>query len=174
MTIRYLLITLAVTAAAIFTACGGTTTGPETNNSASNARTNANSAPSNVNGPLTAATATPSQTVNNAPTLTPVYKAYCAAYVKKDEAAVRKAYSRATLAFFEANMKEDGVKSLIEYLSDDGISNEVCEVRNEIINGDTATAEITTKAYPKGFPVVFEKEDGQWKITNKRPEGALK
>lgn len=137
---------------------------------------NANSATSTVNAenPIKVQTPTPEATTNNAPTLTPVYKAYCAAFVKKDEAAVRKAYSKDTVAFFEKSMKEDGIKSLIEFLSDDGISNEVCEVRNEVITGDKATAIITTKGYPNGFPVLFEKEDGEWKLTNKRPEGALK
>jgi hypothetical protein len=94
--------------------------------------------------------------------------------VKKDEAAVRNAYTKDTVAFFEKEMKADGITSLIKFLEDDGITNEICDVKNEIITGDSASGEITTKTYPRGFRVVFEKENGVWKLTNKRPEGALK
>jgi hypothetical protein len=94
--------------------------------------------------------------------------------VKKDEAAVRNAYTKDTVAFFEKEMKADGITSLIKFLEDDGITNEICDVKNEIITGDSASGEITTKTYPRGFRVVFEKENGVWKLTNTRPEGALK
>ena len=159
-------------AAAVFAiGCGG---GAEVNKNTNASNTaNANTAKAN-NSSLTTTTPTPVATTNNAPTLTPVFKAYCAAYMKKDEAAVRAAYTKDSVAFFEKEMKADGEKTVIEHLSLDGISNEVCEVKNEIISGDTATADIVTKAYPQGFRVLFEKENGQWKLTNKRPEGALK
>ena len=71
-------------------------------------------------------------------------------------------------------MKEDNVRSLAEFLSEDQASNELCEARNEKISGDTATAEVRTKGYPNGITVVFVKENGEWKLTNRRPEGALK
>ncbi|HKX84119.1 MAG TPA: hypothetical protein VJL58_07865 [Pyrinomonadaceae bacterium] len=149
--------------------CGGGTEAPKNQNAA----TNANAAKGNT-GSLTTTTPTPVSTTNDAPTLKPVYKAYCAAYVKGDESAVRNSYTKDTVSFFEKDMKADNIKSLIKFLEDDGISNEVCDVKNEIISGDSASAEITTKAYPKGFRVVFEKENGAWKLTNKRPEGSLK
>ena len=62
----------------------------------------------------------PEATTNNAPTLTPVFKAYCDAWVKNDEAALRKVYSSDTLKGFEAEMKEDKAKSLIKFLETHG------------------------------------------------------
>lgn len=138
-------------------------------NSANNGSTNTNAAKANTNNPLAVATPAPEQTTNNAPALTPVYKAYCAAMVKKDEAALRKIYSKDTIEYFEKEMKADGVKSLLEYLKDDQVSNELCEVRNEQITGDSAVAEIRTKGYPNGIKVVFVKEGSEWKLTNRSP-----
>ncbi len=164
---NYLLIT-AILSAVLVSACGES---PATNNTANRAN---NAAPANNGGPLAATTPTPESTTNNAPTLTPVYKAYCAAWVKKDEAALRKIYSSDTIADFEKTMKEDGIKTLVDFLSDDKASNELCEARNEKITGETATAEVKTLGYPNGILVVFVKENGEWKLTNRRPEGALK
>lgn len=168
----YLLTVLFVTT--LIAACGGAA---ESNTNSTN-KTNANSPTTPVNtgkeNPLAARTPTPEQTTNNAPTISPVYKAYCAAWVKKDEAGLRKVYSSDTIKDFEKQMKEDGVKTLVEFLSDDQASNELCEARNEKISGDTATAEVRTKGYPSGITVVFVKENGEWKLTNRRPEGALK
>ena len=152
-------------------ACGDSTTPTNSNNAAANRPANVST---NGNGGLTPQTPTPEATTNNAPTLTPVYKAYCAAWVKKDEAALRKIYSSDTIADFEKKMKADGIKSLADFLSDDKASNELCEARNEKISGETATAEVRTLGYPNGIVVVFVKENGEWKLTNRRPEGALK
>ena len=104
----------------------------------------------------------------------PVYKAYCAAAAKNDDAGIRKVYSTDSLKAFEIQMKKDGVKTLAEFLSDDQASNELCDVRNEQINGDTGVAEVRTKGYPNGIEIVFARENGEWKITNRRPDGALK
>lgn len=166
----YLLIAL-ILSSLLIAACGDSTTPTNSNNAAANRPANGNT---NANSVLAAQTPTPEATSNNAPTLTPVYKAYCAAWVKKDEAALRKVYSSDTIADFEKTMKEDGIKSLADFLSDDKASNELCEARNEKISGDTATAEVRTLGYPNGIVVVFVKENGEWKLTNRRPEGALK
>lgn len=170
----YLFIATVFTAL-LFSACGETPTNTNTNANAA-ANRSSNTAPNtNIDkNPLAAQTPTPESTTNNAPTLTPVYKAYCAAWVKKDEAALRKIYSSDTVADFEKKMKLDGVKSLVDFLADDKASNELCEARNEKIAGDTATAEVRTLGYPTGIVVVFVKENGEWKLTNRRPEGALK
>jgi len=171
---KHIILYTAILSTLLFAACGGS---PEANNSTSN-KSNGNGVNANVNvakkDPTAPETPTPEATTNNAPTLAPVYKVYCAAWVKKDEAALRKIYSSDTIKDFEKQMKEDGIKTLVEFLSDDQASNELCEARNEKISGDTATAEVRTKGYPSGILVVFVKEGGEWKLTNKRPEGALK
>ncbi|HLA94211.1 MAG TPA: hypothetical protein VK612_00715 [Pyrinomonadaceae bacterium] len=162
--------------ASFIAACGGTTEPSANGTNAVNGvnAPNTNAPVNKVNGPLTTVTATPAATTNNAPTLSPVYKAYCAAWVKNDEAALRKIYSTDTIKEFEKQMKEENVKTLVKFLSDDQASNELCEARNETITGDSATAEVRTKGYPNGIVIIFVKEGGEWKMTNRRPEGSLK
>ena len=133
--------------------CGGT---PNTN-TATNANTPAANTPAK------------DEKTNAAPTLTPVFKAYCDAMVKKDEAALRKVYSSETLKYFEEEMKADKIKSLLKYLEDDAVSGNICEVRNEVITGDKAVAEIRADSYPNGIKIEFVKENGEWKLTNKSP-----
>jgi L,D-peptidoglycan transpeptidase YkuD (ErfK/YbiS/YcfS/YnhG family) len=110
---------------------------------------------------------------NSTPTLMPVFKAYCSALVKKDDAGLRRVYARDTIEDFERMMKEHGITRLSEFLSDDLASNEFCETRNERIMGDSAVAEVRTNGYPNGIIVVFAKEAGEWRITNRRPEKAF-
>lgn len=156
----------------VITACSGGDNSANLNTPNKNATNNANAG--NTDNPLAITTPTPKPTTNNAPTLTPVYKAYCEASDKKDEAGIRRLYSADTLKEFAVKMKRDGIKTLVEFLSDDQASMALCEVRNEQINGDTAIAEVRTKAYPNWPEVIFVKENGEWKITNRRPEGSLK
>ena len=108
-------------------------------------------------------------TTNDAPTVGKAFKAYCDAMTKKDEAAVRKVFSAETLKIHETNAKEEK-KSLLEYLADDRVSNKLCEVRNEKIEGDVAIAEVKTEGAPNGFKVKFVKENGEWKVTNEFPD----
>ena len=168
----YIATVLAV--ATLISACGGTV--ETTNIINANANANANrAANANVNNdPLRTERTAPEATTNNAPTLAPVYKAYCAAWEKKDEKALRSIYSSDTLQDFERQMKEDNIRSLSEFLAEDNASTSLCEARNEKISGDIATAEVRTKGYPNGITAVFVKENGEWKLTNRRPEGALK
>lgn len=156
---------------AILSGCGGTET-PTNNNVTTNAPTNApvtngNSTNENV---ITTNKKTPEPTTNEAPTLTPVFKAYCDAKTKGDEAALRKVYSAKTLQQFEKEMKEEGEKSLVKYLEVDKVSNKMCEIRNEKIEGDTAVAEIKTEGMPNGIKVKFVKENGEWKLTTEIPD----
>ena len=157
----YLLIATVFTAL-LSSACGDSTTTTNVNVNANRAN---NAAPVNTNsgGPLAPTTPTPESTTNNAPTLTPVYKAYCAAWVKKDEAALRKIYSSDTIADFEKTMKEDGIRSLVDFLSDDKASNELCEARNEKITGNNATVEYLTET-GSWKTMDFEKIGGEWKL----------
>lgn len=149
-----------------FSACGGGTT-PTPNANVANANSNAANGATDDPTKTTKATADP--ITNNGPTLTPVFKAYCDAWVKGDDAALRKVYSSDTLKIFDAQMKEEKAKNLLKLLEDDKVSGTPCEVRNEVITGDTAVARIVADKYPNGIPVVFVKENGEWKLTNKSP-----
>lgn len=148
-------------------ACGG----PATENSNSSKKNPANNVSNSVSSnPLETKKSEPVTTTNNAPTLTPVFKAYCEAWTKNDEAALRRVYSKDTIKFFEDQMKLEKAKSLIKYLEPtDKVSGNPCEATNEKIEGDKAQARIRTDKYPNGIEVVFVKEDGEWKITNKSP-----
>jgi hypothetical protein len=146
----------------LLTACGGGTNTPNT------AQVNSNTAVNNSNT-LDTVKATPAAKTNDAPTLTPVFKAYCEAKIKNDDAALRKVYSSDTIRSFEADMKSEKIKSLAEYLKDDRVSEKLCEISNEKIEGDRATALTKTDSYPNGIEVVFQKENGEWKMTNKSP-----
>ena len=145
-------------------ACGGNT--PPNNAPVNNG--NANVPQTNVNSPVAVTTPTPATTTNDAPTLSPVYKAFCAAFAKKDEAAIRKVYSAETLKNFEEQMKDNNIKSLLKFLEDDDPAG-TCSVKNEVITGDKAVGELVARAYPNGFKIVFVKENGEWKMTNQSP-----
>ncbi len=151
----------------ILTGCPGNQPTPNTNST--NVPANISNK-NTVNSELNTVAKTPEATTNNAPTLTPVFKAYCDAMTKKDEAALRKLYSAATLKSLEADMKAENEKSLVKYLEADQVSNKLCEVRNEKIEGDTGIAEVKTEGAPNGFPIKFVKENGEWKLTTESPE----
>jgi hypothetical protein len=151
----------------ILTGCPGEQ--PKTNPN-SNANLTTVNDPNKTNSTLTTTKTPTAATTNNAPTLTPVFKAYCDAMTKKDEAALRKVYSAATLKAFEEDMKSLKEKSLAKYLEADQVSNELCEVRNETIEGDVGIAEVKTKGMPNGAKIKFVKENGEWKLTTDSPE----
>ena len=159
---RYLIIFL-ISISIALAGCGSDTA---VNTNTGNANT-ANTAKANTNSPVAVTTPTPDSVTNNAPTLTPVYKAYCAAVVKKDEAAIRKYFTADTLKSFEEGMKDENIKKLSEYV--DKVTNEVCEVSNERIKGDKAVAKVKTVSYPNGFEVLFVNEGGEWKMSNLDP-----
>lgn len=148
-------------------ACGSGTDVPTNPSNANTTRSNTANAPENSAVAVT--TPTPAQTANNAPTLTQVFKAYCEAMEKKNEAGIRKVYSKDTLDAFAEDMKAEGSKTLVEYLSTDQVTTALCEIRNEVITGDTAVAEVKTAGMPNGAQVVFVKEGGEWKLTNRSP-----
>lgn len=149
-------------AGGLLAACGGPA---NTGNSAANATPAAN-ANSNM---FTVTTPTPDQVQNDAPTLTPVFQAYCAAMAKKDEAALRRLFSRGTLQSYESQMQASGEKTLVQFLADEKVSEKLCQVRNERIAGDRAVAKVYTEGSPNGQAILFMREDGQWKLTNEDP-----
>ena len=121
------------------------------------------------NANTTAPVKTPEQVKNNAPTLTPVFKAYCDAWAKNDEAAMRKVYSADTIKYFDGLMKEEKVKGLLKFLEDEKVTGDQCEVTNEEITGNKAVGTIISSVYPRGLKVEFVNEGGEWKMTNKSP-----
>lgn len=171
MNLKKVILFFTISSMAMLAACGGSTETPSNGNTANTTNTvNVNATTPNSNNPLAATTPTPATKTNDAPTLSPVFKAYCAAMEKKDEAAIRKIYSSDTLKIFEEGMKEDGVQSLIEYLSTDKATTKLCEISNEEITGNTATASVKTEGLPNGAKVVFVKEGAEWKLTNRIPD----
>ena len=164
-----IVLTLAIGMSSVaFSACGG----PPANPVGGNANTNAMRP--NTNNPLDTVKKPVEEVKNNAPTLSPLFKSYCEAWSKNDEAGLRKIYSQDTLKFFESQMKLDKIKSLIKYLEEDKVTGNLCEVINEKIEGDRAVARIRFDKYPNGIPVVFLKENGEWKMTNQSPDLDLK
>ncbi len=150
----------------VFGCPSGNTTKDNKNENSENVKTNKPlKTKSNTNNPLDAKKTPPPKTVNKAETIKPVVKAYCDAIRTKDNAALTKVYSKATLRQLQRDMREDGAKSIVEYLSSEPVGNN-CAVRNEKINGNTAVALVTTKTYPNGIELKFVKENGSWKMTD--------
>lgn len=150
------------------TGCGA----PETaTNSANTNSANANVARANAENPLGTNRKPEEATTNQAETIKPVVMAYYEALKKKDDAGLRKVYSRETLKSLEADMKSEGAKSLADFITDlEPAPEQPFQVRNEQIQGDTAIAEIRGGAYPNGIKIKFVRENGEWKITNESPE----
>jgi len=158
---------LLLTASILLSGCGGN---PGNNAAPTNSSPAINSSNGSPEDPLGTTKRTPETTANAAPILSPVVKAYCDAWVKNDEAALRKVFSSDTLRSFEADMKVEKAKGLLELLQDDKVSGTPCEASNEAITGDTATAMVKTNKTPNGLKRVFVKENGEWKLTNKVPD----
>jgi hypothetical protein len=143
-----------------------------------NKTANTNAANVNANAPKTNAgnnntfntTKTPEvPTTNNAPTITPVVKAYYDALKKKDDAGLRKVLTQDYIKSMEADMKAEGAKSLAAYMADIEDLTKPVEVRNEKIEGDKAVAELKGGTYVNWTPFEFAKENGEWKYTGNRP-----
>ena len=164
MALRNALLSTFCAVSLVAAGCGGDATTSNTANANSG-----NAAKANSNNPIQTTTPSPEQTTNNAPTLAPVFKAYCQAMEKKNEAGIRKVYSKDTLAAFEEDMRSEGSRTLVEYLSTDQVTTALCDIRNESITGDTATAEVKTAGLPNGAKIVFVKEGNEWKLTNRSP-----
>ncbi len=98
---------------------------------------------------------------------TATFRAYVEAVQHKDTDGVKKTFSKGSLAFFERAAKAQN-KSVDEMLKT-GITDEVAsaaapEMRNEKIEGDSATLEVKDNKSGKWETVPFVKEEGQWKI----------
>jgi hypothetical protein len=157
-----------LTCSILLTGCPASEQPKANTNAPANQTTGGNS--NAANSTLSTSKTPTEATTNDAPTVAPVFKAYCDAMTKKDEAALRKIYSQGTLRAHEADMKAENEKSLVKYLEADRVSNKLCEIRNEKIEGDAAIAEVRTEGAPNGFKVKFVKENGEWKLTNEFPD----
>lgn len=148
---------------------GCTTT--ENTNTTNSVSKNTNTATADTNNPLST-TGTPEiATTNDAPTLSPVVKAYYEALKAKDDAALRKVFSQDTLKSFEVDMKEENAKSLSKFITDlEPVPEKPYELRNEKIEGDTAIARMIGGSFPNGVDISFIKENGEWKMTNEVSE----
>jgi len=122
---------------------------------------------SNTKNPLetTVANTAPKE-LNEAVTLKPIVDAYCAAINSGDDAALKNIYSKASWNALSADSRSEGQKSVAKYLGDSEPTGGKCRVVNEKMSGDVAEAIVITQTYPKGVPLKFVKEDGNWKMTN--------
>lgn len=155
----------------LLSGCGGTDAPQNSANANLNTNTaNANGSEANVR--VFNTTRNPEDpTSNTAPALTPVVLAYYEALKKKDEAGLRKVYSKETLKSLEADMKADGKTSLIAFITElEPVPDKPFELRNEQIQGDVAVAEMRGGAYPNGIKIKFIRENGEWKMTNESPD----
>jgi hypothetical protein len=155
-----------------FAGCNSATNTPTNTATTTNANsTDANAVRANADNPFNTTKKAEEATTNKAETVAPVVAAYYQALRKKDDAALRKIYSRETLQSLEADMKEEGAKSLAAFITElEPVPDQPFEVRNEEDKGDTAIAELRGGAYPNGIKIKFVKENGEWKMTNESPE----
>lgn len=118
-------------------------------------------------------TSSPSATpITSTPASTPTaaFKAYYEAVKRKDAAAVKNLFSKATLKTLEDEAKRKN-KSFDEVFNEGlemagkGIPETVPETRNERIEGDRAWLEVKNETRDRWDPARFVKEDGQWKIS---------
>jgi len=91
---------------------------------------------------------------------------FVAALQKKDGAAIAKCMSKAAIANFEKEAKEEK-KSLEDYLVEffeDEDEVKIPETKNEKIDGDSATIEVKEDGDKEWTSIPFAKEDGGWKM----------
>lgn len=146
-------ITILLLLALTFAACSSTETAntATVNQPANDAKTTNESQPSTE----TAGTGSP----------TDVWKSYADAKKKKDAAAIKKLFSSGTMKMFEdlANKQNISVdEMLIKF--EDADKNKTPEIRNEKIEGDTATVEVKNDVTGEYDVMPFVKEEGSWKI----------
>ena len=100
-------------------------------------------------------------------TLKPLIEKYCKVRREKNEAELRKLYTRATVRNLLALANEEGKTSITEYLENEPVGND-CKVLNERIVGSTGEATVITESYPapNGIRWTFVKEGGEWKLTD--------
>lgn len=98
------------------------------------------------------------------PALSPsdTLKALNEAGKKKDTAAVKSYFSQASLNLFEKEASDEN-KNIDDFLSEREYD-DLPEIQNEKIEGDTATVEIKDAETGAVEQIPFIKENGQWKV----------
>lgn len=147
-------ITILLLLALTFAACSSTETTNNTvkvNQPANDAKTTNESQPTSE----TAGTGSP----------TDVLKSFAEATKKKDAAAIKKLLSKGTMKMVEDSAKKQNI-SVDEMLTkvEEADKNRIPEIRNEKIEGDTATVEVKNDVTGEYDMMPFVKEDGSWKI----------
>lgn len=96
---------------------------------------------------------------------TETMKKFVEASQKKDATAMKQTLSKGTLELLEKSAKQQGT-TIDEVLKKDNKaqSAETPEIRNEKIDGDTATVEVKNSVNGNFDTLPFVKEDGQWKL----------
>ncbi len=154
-----------------FVGCGGTTETVNTSTASNAPVKNTSNTTTVSNNPLETTKPPEAATTNAAPTIAPVMAAYYEALKKKDDAALRKTLSQATLKSYETDMKEEKETSLSKFITDlEPVPDKPFEVRNETVTGDTIIAEVRGGSYPNGIKIKFLKENGEWKKTIESPD----
>lgn len=92
------------------------------------------------------------------------FKAFYEAAKKKDAAAMKKTISKKMLTELEEEAKKEN-KSFDEFLVSVNLPDTLPEVRNEKIEGETATLEVKGRG-DSWRPTKFVREDGEWKLAS--------
>jgi len=96
------------------------------------------------------------------------FKAFFEAQQKKDVAGMKQMLSKTSIAMMEGSAKQQGVTldKMIQSQLDNPSAriDKVPEMRNEKINGDSATVELRNEDANRWDTMYFVKEDGAWKI----------
>ncbi len=153
-------------AAFAFAGCTATREANTNTTTNANAATNANTAiVDNKTEEATSAdtTASSSAVAMNSPTAT--MGIFFEALKKKDNETIKKCLSKSSLVILEESAK-DGKTTIDQIISEgeDMSQKKTPAVRNEKIEGDSATLEVEDEKTKKWDTVPFVKEDGVWKI----------
>lgn len=153
------LIVLFLIASLLITACGGAADSNEANQNETAAPAASPSGGeetgTNTAGPAPGTIATPTDAITT----------FINGVKAKDEAMMRSALSKATIARFEKMMKDQN-KSFYEIVVGEDYEqmSQMPEMRNEKINGDEAIVEVRDPNTEEFGPIPLVKQDGNWKI----------
>lgn len=98
-------------------------------------------------------------------TPTEAYKTFAVATINKDVATIKQSISKGSLQFIEASAKQQNktVEEMFIGGEVENIERKIPEIRNEKIEGDTATIEVKNEmGIYDTIPLI--KENGEWKV----------